>query len=404
MSKELDRRIRGTVRGAIVEEFLRNSFHFPLANILIELVLEGPAHYLLSVDFLASLVAPTIQALVMGRWSFQDKARPLPGNLIGPLIYTLIDFPSSPGEFLSMPFHYAYWGFALAVGLIQELRVRVQGRGQSLLILVENMVRSSILMAMYWFIEGLTEPKYADPGLFLQNKSHVFILLAILFLGAMVGLDDARAQGFLTLLRDTANQLTTFSRWLLGRNMLSLALTDPASLSQSRRNRAVLFADIRNFTAWSESQPSEKVVSMLNGFYDAAEQSLLDSGVIQVKFTADEIMAFFVSSPEAVRAAVRLQQSMRGALAGYGLQAGVGIHYGPVVEGLFGSSELKRYDIIGDTVNTAKRICSAAGGGELLASSAVIETAGETMPPPLATREILAKGKSRPLEVFVLAP
>lgn len=402
MPKELEQRIRGTVRGSIVEEFLRNSFHFPLANILIELVLEGPANYLVSLDLAASLVAPVIQAVVMGRWSFQGKPRPLLGNLIGPLIYTIIDFIAAPGEFLSMPFHYAYWGFALAIGIIQELRLRLRNCDQNLLILIENMVRSSILMVMYWFIERLTEPKYADPGVFIQNKSHIFILLALLFLSVIVGLEDVRSQRFLLLLRDTANQLTTFSRWFLGRNMLSLAISDPASLTQARRNRAVLFVDIRNFTEWSEQQSPERVVSMLNSYYAAAEKCLIESSVIQFKYTADEIMAFFASPQEAVTFALLLQDSIAGTLGEYGLRAGSGIHYGPVVEGLFGSSEFKRYDIIGDTVNTAKRICSAASGGELLISGQLSEAGAGTIR-TLEKREIHAKGKSRPLEVHLIS-
>lgn len=401
MSNELDQRIRGTVRGSIIEEFLRNSFHFPLANILIEMVLEGPSHYLISMDFLASLVAPIIQAIVMGRWSFQGKPRPLPGNLIAPLIYTIIDFSAAPGEFFTMPFHYAYWGFALSIGIIQELRLRYRITGQKLLILVENMVRSSILVVMYWIIERLTEPKYADPAVFMQSKSHIFILLALLFLSIIMGLEDARSQRFLLLLRETANQLTTYSRWLLGRNMLSLAISDPESLTQMRRNRAVLFVDIRNFTEWSEQQSPERVVSMLNSYYEVAEKSLVESGVIQFKYTADEIMAFFASPQEGVRFALLLQDSMADTLGEYGLRAGTGIHYGPVVEGLFGSSEFKRYDIIGDTVNTAKRICSAAGGGELLVSGQALESAGGTIL-TLERREIHAKGKSRPLEVHLI--
>lgn len=401
MPKELDRRIRGTVREAIVEEFLRNSFHFPLANILIELVLEGPGHYLLSMDFWASLLAPAIQAMVLGRGTFQGRGRPLLGNLIGPLIYTCIDYLSAPGEFITMPFHYAYWGFALLVGTIQELRLRTQGRAHYLLILVENLVRSSILIVMYWFIEGITEPKYADPGLFMANKSHAFIMMAILFLGVIMGLEDARAHRFLLLLQDTAGQLSTFSRWLLGQDMLSAAITDPASLTLIRRKRAVLFVDIRKFTEWSEQQTPERVVSMLNHYYDVAEKALADSQVIQFKYTADEIMVFFASPLMAVQAALRLRHELAEALGGYGLRAGAGINYGPVVEGLFGSSEFKRYDIIGDTVNTAKRICSAAEGGELLVSALTLAQAGRTIHSS-ACREIIAKGKSRPLQVHVV--
>lgn len=402
MPHELDRRIRGTVRWAILEEFLRNSFHFPLANILIELVLEGPSHYLLSMDFLASLVAPAIQAVFLGQGSFHGHPRPLLGNLIAPLIYTCIDFLSSPAEFIAMPFHCAYWGFALLVGIIQELRLRYHGRGEQLLILAENMVRSSILLVMYWFIECITEPKYADPALFLHNKSHLFILSAMLFLSIIVGLEDARAQRFLLLVQETAGQLTTFSRWLLGRNMLSTAITDPAALTLMRRERAVLFVDIRDFTSWSERQTPEMVVSMLNHYYEVAEKTLADGHAIQFKYTADEVMAFFSTSLEAVQAALQLRPAMAEVLDGYGLRAGAGIHFGPVVEGLFGSSEFKRYDIIGDTVNTAKRICSAAEGGELLISGWALEQAGTTIR-TLARREIIAKGKGRPLEVYGVA-
>jgi adenylate cyclase len=403
MPKILYQRIRGTLRETIILEFLKNSFHFPLANILIELVLEGPSRYLISTDFFASLAAPSVQAFFIGRRVFQGKPLPFIGNLIGPLIYSSIDYLSTPGEFVSMPFHYAYWGFSLAIGLIQELRYRLKGRWQDLTILIENMVRSSILAVMYWFIERLTESKYDDPAVFFHNKSHIFILLSLFFLSVVVGLNDTRAQRFLSILRDTAEQLTTYSRWLLGSNMLSLAITDPASLSLVRRERTILFMDIRGFTSWSEHQPPEKVVSMLNRYFEIAEQRLADSGVIQFKFTADEVMAFFESPRDALRTALSLQQDMANVLTSYDLQAGVGIHTGPVVEGLFGSNEFKRYDVIGDTVNTAKRICSAAAGGELLISEKVRQATGDTLK-IARCREISAKGKSEPITVFEVCP
>ena len=250
----LDDRIRGTLQSVIILEFLRNSFHFPLSNILLELVIEGPQHYFSSIDFFASLVAPAIQAVYMGRLAHRNEPQPLIGNLIGPLIYTAIDYAGSPDNYFLMPYHYAYWGFAFAIGIIQHLRLIYGERMQFPLILAENMVRSSILATMYWIIERITEPKYQDTMLFFQNKSHIFILLALLFLSIVVGLDDARTQRFLIILRDTAHQLGTYSRWLLGTDMLSLAFTSPASLSLSRRDRSILFMDIRGFTLWSEQQ------------------------------------------------------------------------------------------------------------------------------------------------------
>lgn len=401
MSKLIEERIRGTLRGAVILEFLKNSFHFPLANILIELVLEGPVHYVQSLDFYASISAAAIQAYFLGRWSYCGKPRPLLGNLIGPLFYSTVEMISAPDEFFSMPFHYAYWGFAMAVGIIQKLRL-LSGEGrQSLLILLENVLRSSILAVMYWFVEMLTEPKYADPYLFFSNQSHVFILLALLFISIIVGLDDARAQRFLCILRDTTEQLQTFSNWLLGRNMLSMALTDPDSLSLLRRERTVLFMDIRGFTGWSEQQEPEVVVNMLNRYYETAEAALATSNAIMLKYTADEVMAFFADAGEASLAGCRLHNACSVELEKFGLTVGTGLHSGLVVEGLLGSSELKRYEIIGDTVNTAKRICSAAESGELMVSKDLyLKTAG--LFSLIESREITAKGKSLPLAVCVV--
>lgn len=398
MSRLIDERIRGTCNGAVILEFLKNSFHFPLANILLEMVLEGPAHYITSLDFYASLIAPAVQAYFLGSWSYKGKPRPLLGNLIGPLLYSVVDYAVSPGEFFLLPFHYAYWGFALCIGIIQEIRLRVGERWQFAFTLIENVLRSSILAVMYWFMEMLTEPKYADPLVFFHNRSHIFILSAILFLGIIVGLDDARSQRFLGILRGTASQLQTFSRWLLGRSMLSLAMTNPESLSLVHRERTVLFMDIRGFTRWSEQQEPEVVVGMLNSFYAIAESVFASSGVILVKYTADEVMAFFAETQEGVRTAYRMHVACAEGLVGYGLNVGTGVNAGLVVEGLLGSDEMKRYEIIGDTVNTAKRICSAAASGEFLVSEEVFQKAGHLFE-VLSSREISAKGKSVLLKV-----
>lgn len=401
MSQLIEERIRGTLRGAVILEFLKNSFHFPLANILIEMVLEGPFHYVQSLDFYASLSAAAIQAYFLGRWSYEGKPRPLAGNLIGPLFYSIIELISAPDEFFSMPFHYAYWGFALGIGIIQKLRLMLGERQQAVLILMENVLRSSILAVMYWFIEMMTEPKYADPMLFITNKSHIFMMSALLFISIIVGLDDARSQRFLSILRDTAEQLQTFSNWLFGRDMLSIALTDPASLSLVRRERTVIFMDIRGFTGWSEQQEPELVVKMLNHYYEIAESVLGSSNVIMLKYTADEVMAFFADVTDASRAAFLLHSACTRELAEFGLTVGTGVNKGLVVEGLLGSSVLKRYEIIGDTVNTAKRICSAADSGELLVSKEVFQKTGGYFT-LLESREITAKGKSVPLEVCVV--
>ena len=58
--------------------------------------------------------------------------------------------------------------------------------------------------------------------------------------------------GYLGLLRETSSQLQRYSEWLLGKDLLERVIADPEALSMMRRERAVLFMDIRSFTAWAE--------------------------------------------------------------------------------------------------------------------------------------------------------
>jgi class 3 adenylate cyclase len=163
----------------------------------------------------------------------------------------------------------------------------------------------------------------------------------------------------------------------------------------------MLFMDIRGFTAWSEGQEPEQVVALMNGYYEAAEPVWRQYHAIKVKFTADEILLVFAAAAEAVAAARVLLAAVAPLLQGHGLSAGLGVHCGPVVEGIMGSSDRKGYDLLGDSVNTAKRLCDNALGGEILLSQAVVDqlthgaVSGER-------RSLLVKGKQQPLSVTVI--
>jgi adenylate cyclase len=80
----------------------------------------------------------------------------------------------------------------------------------------------------------------------------------------------------------------------------------------------------------------------------------------------------------------------------------VGIHTGVAFVGVVSSSdEADDFTALGDTVNTASRLASAAGAGEILvslatASEARLETAG------LERRSLELKGKAEPFETIVL--
>jgi adenylate cyclase len=78
---------------------------------------------------------------------------------------------------------------------------------------------------------------------------------------------------------------------------------------------------------------------------------------------------------------------------------GIGINSGPAVVGQMGTRLRKQYDIIGDTVNTGARLCSAAGGGEIIIGQATWELIGNRLIVE-ETEPLKLKGKSEPLQTF----
>jgi class 3 adenylate cyclase len=163
----------------------------------------------------------------------------------------------------------------------------------------------------------------------------------------------------------------------------------------------MVFMDIRGFTAWSEGHEPEQVVAVMNGYYEAAEPVWRRHHAIKVKFTADEIMLVFAEASESVAAARALLQAVAPLLQAHGLSAGIGVHCGPVVEGVMGASDYKGYDLLGDSVNTAKRLCDNALGGEILLSQSVVDRlGGEDIKGQ--QRSLAVKGKILPLSITVI--
>lgn len=397
----LDSRIAGSFRNRFEQELFRNSGQFPIANLLLELLLEGPAAFL-APDSYTLIGAMLLQAWVLTRWENTPAPRRFLGNLVGPAAYTAVEAFFEGTKFFAMPNHIAYWIFAVAVGALQAARSRTRpGALAGVLLVLENVVRAAILFAMYAIFEMLSHGARFSAAAFLADRVHLFIALATLILGISVGLAALSEHGYLALLRETSTQLQRYSEWLLGKDLLERVIADPQALSMVRRERTVLFMDIRSFTAWAERCAPETVVQALNAYYAAAEPVLRRHGAIKLKFSADEILGVFADARQALACARELGAGAGAALSSSGLTAGIGVHSGPVVEGLLGSAGMMGYDVIGDTVNTAKRIEGAAGGGEVLVSDAV-RAALDPGTRLGERRELMAKGKDAPVAVYPL--
>jgi class 3 adenylate cyclase len=382
-----------------IRNFLVHSGHVPLVLLILEALLARPG-YFLRVDPYLLLLAGLVQA-GMAEWQAgRSTPNALFSNLVGPIVYTVLEVALEGGAFFSQWHHQAYWGFALGFGVLQSMQIW-QPRWDATLVLAESVLRSAIPLVLYAMFEARSKGAALSVQVFFGDHAHSFLVIVLLLLGALLGFAEVSLRRSLARVHALTAQLRQYSEWALGSGILDKAIDDAQTLSLKRVERAIVFMDIRGFTAWSEQQTPEAVVSMLNGFYASAEASLGKVSPIKLKYTADEVMAVFASAQDAVRAGTQMLAGTRAVLSAMGLKAGAGVHMGQVVEGVLGAQGAKAYDFIGDTVNTAQRLCDAAAPGELLASVQTCEAAGLT---PGPGRDILAKGKREPLRAVAVMP
>ena len=133
---------------------------------------------------------------------------------------------------------------------------------------------------------------------------------------------------------------------------------------------AVLFSDIRNFTAHSEKNLPYDVVHFLNRHFEAAAEPVLNNSGFIDKYIGDGILAVFGTRDEsptstcrnAVRAALGMQDAAQRLCPVFerefnmSLRIGIGIHFGTVILGRIGHPGKRQITVIGDTVNMASRI------------------------------------------------
>ena len=178
------------------------------------------------------------------------------------------------------------------------------------------------------------------------------------------------------------------------------------SQSGLRDRRTLLFSDIRGFTAFSERYPAETVVEALNAALDAQSRIVVEEGGDVDKFVGDQVVAVFSGDDAEARAcaaAIRIHEGVRSVRCAEPLSVGIGIATGDVIHGMIGSQTRADFTVVGDAVNTAARLCSAAKGGmTLVHSSAALALRGRegfTLKGPYG---IGLKGKKNRQAVFVL--
>jgi class 3 adenylate cyclase len=170
-----------------------------------------------------------------------------------------------------------------------------------------------------------------------------------------------------------------------------------------RKWMAVVFSDVRGFTAFSEDRDPALVIERLNDVLGLEADIVRRHGGDVDKFVGDAMFAWFTGPDRckhAVEAAAEILAELHARFAGKaGTEIGFGIHVGEVVVGSMGSQDRRDYTAIGRSVNLAARLCSAAKAGQILVSQAVA-TELEGAIPLNALPPVPAKGFPEPVRVY----
>ena len=143
---------------------------------------------------------------------------------------------------------------------------------------------------------------------------------------------------------------------------------------------SVVFIDICSFTAISETEKPDIVVSLLNTYFDLMVKEIIAQQGIIDKFIGDCVMAVFKGPfhlDRAIDACLAIRNTIDALPVNnnFSPKVSIGINSGEMISGNIGSATLRRldYTVIGDTVNTAQRLQSIATQGQILITEACYE-------------------------------
>lgn len=171
----------------------------------------------------------------------------------------------------------------------------------------------------------------------------------------------------------------------------------------------VAFIDICSFTTISENETPDTVVKLLNNYFDAMVKEIIAQGGFVDKFIGDAIMAVFrgefhldraIDACLAVRQKIDKLPEVTGNFV-FRPRVSIGINSGEMICGNIGSANLRRldYTVIGDAVNVAQRLQSAAKEGQIVITEPSYQKVKESFNCG-RVGEVKMKNKSNPIIVY----
>jgi adenylate cyclase len=171
----------------------------------------------------------------------------------------------------------------------------------------------------------------------------------------------------------------------------------------------VVFIDICSFTTISENESPDTVVKLLNNYFDLMVKEIIAQGGYVDKFIGDAIMAVFrgdfhldraIDSCLAVRKEIKNLPTHADHVS-FLPEVSIGINSGEMISGNIGSGNLRRldYTVIGDAVNIAQRLQSAAQNGQIIISENSFDKVKESFNCK-RVGEVNLKNKNRPVVIY----
>lgn len=192
-----------------------------------------------------------------------------------------------------------------------------------------------------------------------------------------------------------------------------------SSLDLERRNAAIMFVDLRDFTSFSETAPARELALVLAEYRHLVSGTIFGYGGTVDKFIGDGVMAVFGQptpaeddADRALACALDLVDALNdwknhSMLNGHpALKAGIGLHYGTVVGGVLDSGCHSEFTVIGDAVNVAQRLETLAKSldAPLVVSDALMARLRKAVPSALwiSKGSVPLPGRRLPIDIWYL--
>jgi adenylate cyclase len=215
-------------------------------------------------------------------------------------------------------------------------------------------------------------------------------------------------------INDYSNLLKKMFGRYLSTEVMNTLIENPSALELGGEKRQVMImmTDLRGFVALTERLKPEKVVEMLNAYFEVMLDIVVKYNGTINEIIGDALQVFFGAPqemPDRAERAIACAIDMQNAMAKVNaenrknglpeLEMGIGLNEAEVVVGNIGSSKRSKYTAVGSGVNLASRIESYTVGGQILVSESVKNKIADKIRID-NQMEVMPKGADEPLKLF----